>query len=308
MALRLNGSRWEISMSSWIARIEHLIQHTKLLAWIVGRFALSWTAIAGFMTMFATCPLCGRPGCVSGAGIYATVIAPIFTFFSWRARRNHRSQEDNAGGECDANVSGDISERYIESCRKDFRQKVFQLELEYLIEHLEGCRDVLSVGCGPAIIEGGLAKRGFNVTGLDVSQEALNCAPDKVRTVADRAEDMPFPDNSFDAVIYVASLQFVDDYRKALEKSASVLRSSGKIIVMLLNPESVFFRERSREPGSYVSKIKHTDQKAIEDAIASRFAVDTEYFLCIHGNEVSAAANETDAALYIILGTKRASL
>jgi ubiquinone/menaquinone biosynthesis C-methylase UbiE len=116
------------------------------------------------------------------------------------------------------NDSRDISERYIESCRKEFWQKVFQLELEYLIEHLEGCRDVLSVGCGPAIIEGALAERGFNVTGLDVSQEALNCAPDKVRTVVARAEDMSFPESSFDAVIYVASLQFVDDYRKALRE------------------------------------------------------------------------------------------
>jgi len=201
-----------------------------------------------------------------------------------------------------------IEERYRESCRKDFWQKIFQLELEYLIEHLTGCRDVLSVGCGPAIIEGELAKRGFNVTGLDVSQEALNCASDKVRTVAARAEDMSFSDNSFDAVIYVASLQFVDDYQKALEKSASVLRPNGKIVLMLLNPASPFFKERFRDSSSYVSRIKHTDHKAIEDTVARSFAVHTEYLLCIAENEVSAAANETDAALYIILGTKRASL
>jgi ubiquinone/menaquinone biosynthesis C-methylase UbiE len=209
--------------------------------------------------------------------------------------------------ECVVNDSRDISERYIESCRKEFWQKVFQLELEYLIEHLEGYRDVLSVGCGPAIIEGALAERGFNVTGLDVSQEALNCAPDKVRTVVARAEDMSFPENSFDAVIYVASLQFIDDYRKALGKAASVLRPNGKIVVMLLNPGSSFFKERFRDPSSYVSKIKHTDQTAIEHAVGNNFAVYSEYFLRIDGNEVSSVARETDAALYIILGTKRAS-
>jgi SAM-dependent methyltransferase len=200
-----------------------------------------------------------------------------------------------------------IEERYLESCRGDFWQRVFQLELEYLIDHLKGCRDVLSVGCGPAIIEGGLAKRGFNITGLDVSQEALNRAPDKVRTVAARAEDMSFPDSSFDAVIYVTSLQFLDDYRQALEKSASVLRPNGKIVAMLLNPASAFFRGRSRDPGSYVSRIKHTDQKAIEDAASGSFAVRTEYFLRVDGSKVSAAANENNAALYVILGTKRAA-
>jgi ubiquinone/menaquinone biosynthesis C-methylase UbiE len=204
--------------------------------------------------------------------------------------------------------AGNIKERYFESCRKEFWQKVFQLELTYLVEHLKGCRDVLSVGCGPAIIEGELGKHGFSVTGLDVSREALNRAPDQIRTVAARAEDLPFPESSFDAVIYVASLQFVDDYRKALEKSASVLRPNGKIVLMLLNPASSFFKERFRDSSSYVSRIKHTDQKAIEDTVARSFAVHTEFLLCIDENEVSGAANETDAALYIILGTKRASL
>ncbi|MBI4725713.1 class I SAM-dependent methyltransferase [candidate division TA06 bacterium] len=197
------------------------------------------------------------------------------------------------------------SQKYIQSCRKGFWQKVFQLEIKYLIDHLKGCRDVLSIGCGPAFIEGKLARNGFRVTGLDVSCEALNCAPDKVRTVAARAEDMPFPESSFDAVIYVASLQFIDDYRKALEKSAAVLRPHGKIVIMLLNPESEYFRERVHDPDSYVSKIKHTDQQAITDAVAGSFKVRTEYYLGIDGNEVSLSAKKAGAALYIISGAKR---
>jgi len=200
-----------------------------------------------------------------------------------------------------------IDKRYIESRRKDFWQKVFRLEAGYLIEHLKGCQDVLSIGCGMATIEGELAEHGFRVTGLDASREALNFAPETVRTVTARAEEMSFPVDSFDAAIYVASLQFIDDYRKALEKTASALRPNGRIIVMLLNPESTFFRERFRDPNSYVSGIKHTDQKAIEDAVTQSFTADTEYFLCIDGDDVSAAANGIDAALYIILGTKRAS-
>jgi len=197
--------------------------------------------------------------------------------------------------------------RSIESSRNDFWQKVFRLEVGYLMEHLEGCRDVLSVGCGIATIEGELAERGFRVTGLDVSQEALNVAPETVRTVAGRAEDMSFPAESFDAAIYVASLQFVDDYRMALERTAFALRPNGRIVVMLLNPASTFFRERLRDPDSYVSKIKHTDQNAIEDEVARSFMANAEYFLGIDGDDVSATASGTDAALYIILGTKRAS-
>jgi ubiquinone/menaquinone biosynthesis C-methylase UbiE len=225
------------------------------------------------------------------------------------AAENHlvgTNEEREASEECVMKDSMAISERYLESCRNEFWHEVFQLELEYLIQHLQGCRDLLSVGCGPAIMEGGLAKRGFNVTGLDISQEALNCAPDRVRTVASRAEDMSFPGSSFDAVIYVASLQFVEDYRKALEKSAAVLRPNGKILVMLLNPQSTFFKDRSRDPGSYVSKIRHTDLKAMEDVITERFAVRTEYFLGVKDNKVFESTNAADAALYIILGKKQA--
>jgi hypothetical protein len=157
------------------AKIKHLIQNSRLPLWISGRFLLSWAAASGFMSMFATCPICGRPGCVSGAGICGFLIAPVLTFFSWRARKGHKKETKTPREEWIVSDSGGMSKRYIESCRKEFWQKVFQLELEYLIEHLKGCSGVLSVGCGPAIIEGGLAERGFNVTGLDVSQEALNC-------------------------------------------------------------------------------------------------------------------------------------
>ena len=83
-------------------------------------------------------------------------------------------------------------DRYITSCGKEFWQKIFAYELAYLASNLKGCREILSVGCGPAIIEGGLVKHGFNLTGLDVSREALGRAPDDVRTVEACAEKMPF--------------------------------------------------------------------------------------------------------------------
>lgn len=197
---------------------------------------------------------------------------------------------------------------YLETCRNEFWQKVFRLEIGYLADHLEGYGNILSVGCGPAIIEGELIKLGFRVTGLDISQEALSCAPDKIRTVVARAEEMPFPPNSFDAVIYVASLQFIDNYRMAIKKTVAVLRPNGKLVVMLLNPASTFFKRKFQDPGSYITKIKHTDLKAMEDTIAENFTVHSEYFLCIDGDDVSSGANTTDAALYIISGTKNAQL
>ena len=293
-----------MNMSGWFVKIKHTIHSFKAWVWFPFQLVFTWM---GFMAMGSICPFCGQPGCASGAGIYATIIAPVFTFFSWRARKKHGRREDTDCTESNANDTGDKSERYIESCRKEFWQRIFGHEIEYLVEHLKGCRDVLSVGCGPAIIEGELAKRDFNVTGLDVSREALNCAPDKVRTVVARAEDMPLPDSTFDAVIFVASLQFVENIRKTLERSASVLRPGGNIIVMLLNTKSLFFREELSDADSYVREIRHADCHGIEAMVADDFHIRTEYFLGVRQGELFESRDPEYAALYIINGIKRAA-
>ena len=195
--------------------------------------------------------------------------------------------------------------KYLQSCRTEFWKKVFEAELDYLLQELKGDRNVLSVGCGPAIIEAGLAGHGFNITGLDISKEALGQAPDGIRTVAGPAENMAFEDCSFDAVICVASLQFIEKYEEAVKQTARVLRTGGKLLALLLNPQSEFFKEKVREPDSYINKIKHTNLKGIERTIAEYFSVQTEFCLGIKGARVFQSQDSNVASLYIIKGIKK---
>ncbi len=197
------------------------------------------------------------------------------------------------------------TERYLQSCRSRFWQDVFREEVKYLRNHLDGAVEILSVGCGPAIVESALCELGFRVTGLDVSKEDLDCAPDSIRKVLASAEDMPVPDSSFDAAIYVVSLQFIRDYAKATREASRVLRPGGNLIAMLLNPESAFFKERFSDPDSYVRRTLHTDLAAIQEVIAESFAVRTEYFLGVSGDRLLESANADTAALYVVRGAKR---
>ncbi|RJP23838.1 MAG: class I SAM-dependent methyltransferase [Candidatus Abyssobacteria bacterium SURF_5] len=199
-----------------------------------------------------------------------------------------------------------MTSSYYESCRSDFWKRVFQQEVDYLRRELAGCKNLLSVGCGPAIIEGMLGHYGFDVTGLDISQEALNQAPDQVRTVLGSAEQTNIESSSFDAIIYVASLQFIDNYSEALRESERILRPGGTILVMLLNPESFFFKQKRRDPESYVNKIRHVNLKAIEQAISQIFALEkTEYFLGIRGPELFKSADPAHSSLYCVKAKKR---
>jgi SAM-dependent methyltransferase len=205
----------------------------------------------------------------------------------------------------DGSPESDGMAAYTRSCKADFWQEIFRAEADYLAEHLRGCRDILSVGCGPADVESILSRQGFSLTGLDVSQEALGQAPEGIRKVAGRAEEMPFGNASFDAVIYVASMQFIEDYPKAIERTSDVLRPGGRLIALLLNPASAFFMEKMKNPASYVRRMKHADMNGIENAVTQHFSVRTEYFLGIADGKVCDARNSTDAVLYIIDGTKK---
>jgi ubiquinone/menaquinone biosynthesis C-methylase UbiE len=198
-------------------------------------------------------------------------------------------------------------EKYLQSCKTKFWKNVFKAELDYLLHKLKGAKDILSVGCGPAIIEIGLNQHGFNVTGLDISKEALKQAADSIRTVTGSAENMDFADNSFDAVIYIASLQFIENYKQAIKHTARVIRSNGTLLVMLLNPQSQFFKEKTRNPDSYISKIKHTNLKEIERTIAEHFSVQTEFFLGVKDQQILESRNPDLATLYVIRGKKKNS-
>ena len=196
-------------------------------------------------------------------------------------------------------------DRYLESCRTEFWEAVFQAEVEYIVKHLAEGMEVLSVGCGPAIIEGLLTERGYSVTGLDVSREALERAPEGIRTFEGRAEEMPFDKASFDAVIFVASMQFIEDYVKAVEETMKVLRPKGLLLAMLLNPESRFVRDKMADPESYVQRIRHTVLMEIEGEIAREFHIETEYLLGVKDGTVFESSNPDDAVLYVVRGVKR---
>ena len=200
---------------------------------------------------------------------------------------------------------GTESARYLRACQDPFWQQVLAAELDYLRQHLRSGDKIFSVGCGPAFIEAGLAEHGFSVVGLDVSRQAIAGAPDILRTVVAPAEKMPFAAAAFDVVLFIVSLQFVDNYRQALAEAARVLNADGRIIAMLLNTGSAFYQAKSIQPDSYVGKLKHYNMGALQSAVAETFVTDGEYFLGIADGRIFDSNDPAVAALYVVRGQKR---
>jgi len=111
-------------------------------------------------------------------------------------------------------------------------------ELHLLPDDLAG-KDAVELGCGTAYVSAWLARRGARPVGIDLSSEQLATARRLQREhsltfplIEGNAEDLPFPDESFDLAIseYGACL-WADPYRWVPE-AARVLRPGGRLVFL----------------------------------------------------------------------------
>lgn len=96
---------------------------------------------------------------------------------------------------------------------------------------------VLDVACGTGVLACAAAEivgPGGAVVGLDPNEEMLAVARRKsvrVEWQVGRAEALPFPDESFDAVVSQFGFMFFEDRRAALREMLRVLRPGGRLAV-----------------------------------------------------------------------------
>ena len=89
------------------------------------------------------------------------------------------------------------------------------------------------------------------------------------------------------AVLFIATLEFLDDYKKAVREAYRVTKPNGKILAMILNPESEYFKEHAQRESSYFRRVRNTNIREIRDYISGFYKITGGgYFLGIRGQEV----------------------
>lgn len=99
---------------------------------------------------------------------------------------------------------------------------------------------VLDVACGPGIVVEVLARGAGEVVACDITPEMLEKTERRcraagltnVRCVLGRAEDLPFDDGSFDAVVTRSALHHFPDPTAALREMSRVIRNDGRIVIV----------------------------------------------------------------------------
>jgi len=113
----------------------------------------------------------------------------------------------------------------------------------------------LDLCCGTGDLAFALARRGAEVTGLDFSEKMLEVAEarrrknSKLKTqnlklVQGDAQQIPFPDNSFDAVTVGYGLRNLTSWEKGLEEMIRVAKPGGRIVILEFGkPENALWRK-----------------------------------------------------------------
>ena len=103
---------------------------------------------------------------------------------------------------------------------------------------------ILDVGCGPGETAAMLMQHGYHVWGLDIAESMVRCARERCR--ADRfqvgdIEAMPFQDGTFDCVVCLGVLEYLDADAVALSEIERVLKPGGRAVVSTPSASSPFY-------------------------------------------------------------------
>jgi SAM-dependent methyltransferase len=93
---------------------------------------------------------------------------------------------------------------------------------------------LLDLGCGPGTITAAAAARGAHATGVDLAEGMLAVGRERhphLELVTGDAEELPFPDDTFDAVVGGFVLNHLPDPEAAIAEVARVLAPGGRVAV-----------------------------------------------------------------------------
>ena len=136
---------------------------------------------------------------------------------------------------------------------------------------------VLDMGCGPGYDALEMRQLGADVIGLDTSVAALSrAAKSGLPTVCGDGTELPFADESFDAVVMSQVLEHLPDPEATLDEVRRILRPGGSLLVMLPNYRSF---QRSLFGNNWVNwhlpyHLWHFDQQTLASLLQSEgFAI-----------------------------------
>lgn len=126
---------------------------------------------------------------------------------------------------------------------RTFDKGCFDSALDYIAQYYppKFFGHVLEPGVGTGRIAIPLARRGYKVTGIDISEKMLNVFAQRLDESGLRAQvtfrkadvlELPYTDGAFDMAVVVHLFYFIRDWHRAADEILRVVKADGPIILM----------------------------------------------------------------------------
>ncbi len=141
----------------------------------------------------------------------------------------------------------DIAGVYDDSLPPHVVEHYLQKRTRFVLEHC-GRGRALDVGCGTGTLARRLSAAGYEMVGVDPSEGMLRVLRESgggVEAVHGSGTALPFPDESFDGVLSVATMHHIAEaaaVRQTLFEMVRVAKPGGRILVWDHNPRNPYWR------------------------------------------------------------------
>lgn len=137
----------------------------------------------------------------------------------------------------------------------DKNKETFEKEVKCIENLIEG-RDIAEIGVGT----GRFAEKLGVEVGVDASLDMLKAARRrKIEVVRGDAHNLPFKNSTFDCLLFIVTLCFLDDPEKALKEAYRILRLNGCLIAAIVPANSELgkkYIEMKKHGHEFYSKAK----------------------------------------------------
>ena len=163
-------------------------------------------------------------------------------------------------------------------------------EAIYKILKNENVHRVLDVGCGLGKVTVHLAKRGMDVTGVDISPDLIYLAKEKalknnvnVKFILGELNKVEFK-KKFDAVLFAGVLEHVEDEVSMMNAAKKSIKKNGKIVVFDLSTFDFLYSPRDKRIGHTKRYSKALSHRLLSEAGYSDIKLIYYNFLMLFGS------------------------
>jgi len=162
---------------------------------------------------------------------------------------------------------------------------VAQRERELILHLLEANsgKTIVEVGSGTGYFLREVAFFGARCVGVEPSAEMLAVSMSRSGRAIDYVrgcgEALPIKDATVDAVLFMTTLEFVQDVDATIREAARVVRPDGKLVIGVLNAEGPWAQARRREGGLW-RDARFFSGAELKAELSHLGAIRVEY--CVH--------------------------